>query len=640
VQRYHRLTVKNSSAHFLRLVGTAAIAAATLPALAQNNATEYRFTFPDVVHHVVQVEATFHNVPQQPLTVQMSRSSPGRYASFEYASNVFEEKFTDDSGKPLAVTKPDPRSWTVSGHHGTVHVTYKLFGDRVDGTFMAVDTTHAHLNWPATVMWAHGFDDRPSKLTFVLPQELGWKIATQLYPTTDPNTFTSPNLQYLMDSPAELSNYALHTFKVPALKPGGKAQTIRVVAHSQATDAELAEYFAGVEKIVKEEQAVYGELPDYEPGYYTFLTDALPWDNGDGMEHRNSTVMTSRQLGLSVVAHEYFHNWNVERIRPEGLEPFNFRDVNMSGLMFVAEGFTQYYGNLAMIRTGLTPMPRGMMGFARDLGNVINSPATQYRSAMDMSRMAPFVDGASDLFPTYYNNTFVSYYTFGDVVAMGLDLSLRVKTNGKVTLDDFMRAMWFAYGKPGGPAPGLVGHPYSIADVQTQLAKVSGDPAFAADYVKRYMIGTEKVDYAALLQHAGFVMKKKGGATLGNIYLAKKGDPVRRGQAPAGPETLKVAASTIIGSPAYLAGLDLDDELISVGGAAISSSVDVEKAIEGHKPGDSVELVFKRRGQEVRSKAVLAEDPALEIVPVETAGGTLTAEQKAFREAWLGSKAK
>lgn len=639
---YHRLTVKNStvSRRLLRFVGAAAVCAATLPAFAQSNATDYRFTFPDVVHHVVQVEATFHNVPSQPFTVQMSRSSPGRYAAFEYASNVFEEKFTDENGKPLTVTRPDPRSWTVTGQHGTVHVTYKLFGDRVDGTFMAIDTSHAHLNWPATVMWAHGFDDRPSKLTFVLPQGLNWKIATQLYPTSDPNTFTSPNLQYLMDSPTELSDYAIHTFEVPALKAGGKAQTIRVVAHSQATDAELKDYFAGVEKIVKEEQAVYGELPNYEPGYYTFLADALPWNNGDGMEHRNSTVMTSTQLGLSVVAHEYFHNWNVERIRPEGLEPFNFRDVNMSGLMFVAEGFTQYYGNLAMIRTGLTPMPRGMMGFARDLSNVINSPATQYRSAMDMSRMAPFVDGASDLFPTYYNNTFVSYYTFGDVVAMGLDLSLRVKTNGKVTLDDFMQAMWFAYGKPGGPQPGLVGHPYSIADVQTQLAKVSGDPAFAADYVKRYMIGTEKVDYAALLQHAGFVLKKKGGPTLGNIYLATKGAPTRRGQAPTGPQTLKVAASTIAGTPAYNAGLDLDDELLSVGGVAINSQTDLQKAVDTHKAGDSVELVFKRRGVEVKSNAVVADDPALEILPVESTGGTLTAEQKTFREAWLGSKVK
>ena len=144
----------------------------------------------------MQVEATFHDVPRRALRLQMSRSSPGRYAAFEFASNVFEERFTDGAGKALAVTKPDPRSWSVTSGDGTVRVSYKLFGDKVDGTFMAVDVTHAHLNIPATVMWAEGFDDRPVRLSFVLPAGLEWKIATQLYPTGDALTFTAPNLQY------------------------------------------------------------------------------------------------------------------------------------------------------------------------------------------------------------------------------------------------------------------------------------------------------------------------------------------------------------------------------------------------------------------------------------------------------------
>ncbi len=589
---------------------------------------EYSFSFPDAVHHVVQVEATFHNVPKKPFRVEMSRSSPGRYASFEFASNVFEERFTDGSGKPLAVTKPDPRSWTVTSGDGTVHVSYKLFGDRVDGTFMAIDVTHAHLNWPATVLWADGYDDKPWKLTFALPADLGWKIATQLYPTADPMTFTAPNLQYLMDSPAELSNFRMRTFDVPPITPGGKTQTIRVVAHSLATDAEYDAYFAGVQKLVREEQAVYGELPDYEPGYYTFLADALPWDNGDGMEHRNSTVMTGRALSLSTVAHEYFHNWNVERIRPEGLEPFNFRDVNISGLMFVAEGFTQYYGNLAMHRSGITPADN-LRAFAGDVSYVMNTPGATYRSAMDMSRLAPFVDGSSTDFPKYFNNDFVSYYSFGDAVALGLDLSLRAKTNSRVSLDDFMRAMWRAYGKPGGPAPGLVKHPYTIADVQTQLAAVSGDPAFAADFVKRYMVGTERIEYAPLLLRAGFVLRKQAGpGTLGPLRLTKI------------DSALKVSAPTIIGSPAYNAGVDLDDEVVSVDGTPIAAPGDVAKVLAVHKAGDTVEIVFRRRGQEVRANAMLAEPDGLEMVPVESTGAVLSPEQTAFREAWLGSKAK
>ncbi len=618
--------IKNSS-RLRILYFTAGLAVSLSAAARAQSATEYRLSFPDAVHHVMQVEATFHNVPQQPLRVQMSRSSPGRYAAFEFASNVFEERFTDGAGKPLTVTRPDPRSWTVTSRDGTVHVSYKLFGDKVDGTFLAVDSTHAHINFPATVMWADGFDDRPVRVSFGLPQTSDWKIATQLYTTADAQSFTAPNLQYLMDSPAELSAFVMRTFAVPPLQAGGKTQTIRVVAHSQATNAEFDAYFAGVQKLVREEQAVFGELPEYEPGYYTFLADALPWDGRDGMEHRNSTVMTGLRLNLGTVAHEYFHNWNVERIRPEGLEPFNFRDVNMSGEMFLAEGFTQYYGNLSMLRSGITPA--GDLGaFAGDLAYVLGTPGSSYRSAIDMSRLAPLVDGSADDFPKYWTNDFVSYYSFGDVIALGLDLTLRSRSGSRVTLDDFMRAMWRTYGKPGGPAPGLVGKPYTIADVQAQLAAVSGDKAFAADFVRRYISGTEKIDYAPLLLRAGFVLRRKTGpGTLGPLRLAK------------GDGALRVATSTIIGSPAYRAGLDRDDEVVSIAGVPLVAAEDLGKALASHKAGENVELVFRRRGQEVRATATLSDPTEMELVPVESTGATLSLEQKQFRNAWLGSKA-
>ena len=591
------------------------------------SATEYHFSFPDPVHHVMLIEATFHDVPQHPLRIEMSRSSPGRYAAFEFASNVFEERFTDGSGKLLTVSKPNPRSWEVSSTDGTVHATYKLFGNRVDGTFVALDETHAHINFPATVMWAEGFDDRPVRVTFELPEKLAWKIATQLYPTADAATFTAPNLQYLMDSPAELSDFVLRTFEVPPIKPGGKTQTIRVVAHSQATNAEFDEYFAGVQKLVHEEQAVFGELPEYEPGYYTFLADALPWDSGDGMEHRNSTVMTGHQLYLNTAAHEYFHNWNVERIRPEGLEPFDFRDVNMSGEMFVAEGFTQYYGNLSMLRTGLTAA-NDLGSFSGDLNQVLNVPGTRYRSAMDMSRLAPFVDRAGDDFPKYWSNNFVSYYSFGDAIALGLDLTLRARSESQITLDDFMRAMWVNYGKPGGPAPGLVGKPYTIADVQAQLAAVSHDANFAADFVKRYMAGTEKIDYAPLLLRAGFVLRQKSGPPSLGVTLVK----VENG--------LRVSGPTRIGSPAYNAGLDVDDEIHFVDGTTVSSTDDLDNLLATRKAGDRVQITYSHHGHEEHAVAILAEPTDMEIVTIESTGAVLSPKQKQFREAWLGSKSK
>jgi predicted metalloprotease with PDZ domain len=619
----------SGSLRLARVLCLAATFPLALTAAAQSSsATEYHLSFPDAVHHVMQVEVTFHKVPPRSLRIQMSRSSPGRYAAFEFASNVFEERFTDGDGKPLPVTRPDPRTWSVTSHDGTVHVAYKLFGDRVNGTFVAVDLTHAHINFPAALMWAQGFDDRPVRVTFALPEGSGWKIATQLYPTSDSQAFTAPNLPYLMDSPTELSHFVQRSFQVPGLKPGSKTQAIRVVAHSQATDAELDTYFAGVQKLVREEQAVFGELPDYEPGSYTFLADAFPWDGGDGMEHRNSTVVTGRKLSLETAAHEFFHCWNVRRIRPEGLEPFNFRDVNMSGEMFLAEGFTQYYGNLSMLRSGLTPAT-DLEAFAGDLSYVLIARGSSYRSAMDMSRLAPLVDGSSDDFPKYWSNDFVSYYSYGDVIALGLDLTLRVRSQSRITLDDFMRAMWRAYGKPGGPAPGLVGKPYNIADVQTQLAAVSRDPAFAAEFVRKYIAGTDKVDYAPLLLHAGYVLRKKAGpASLGHLRLTKGDDAVR------------VSGSTAIGSPAYKAGVDLDDEILSVAGTPLTAPEDLTKALAGHKAGETVEIVFRRRGQEVHAVATLADPQDLELVTIESTGVALSAEQKQFREAWLGSKAK
>src|SRR5262249_43194319 len=275
-------------------------------------------------------------------------------------------------------------------------------------------------------------------------------------------------------------------------------------------------------KIVKEAGAVYGEFPEYEPNRtYTFLADYLPWNGGDGMEHRNSTVVTGRggvRGALSTASHEFFHCWNVERIRPQGVEPFNFEDANSTDSLWVAEGFTQYYGALLLARAGIATPKQTIVNLGFLANAVVTDPGRQFNSAVGMSRMAPFVDAARSIDPTNFSNTFISYYTYGGAIALGLDLSLRDRTNGTVTLDDFMRAMWRKYGKPGGPAPGLVGHPYSLADIHDTLVEVSGDRAFADDFFTHDMVGRDVVDYARLMQRAGVVFRPRnsGKAWIGN----------------------------------------------------------------------------------------------------------------------------
>jgi predicted metalloprotease with PDZ domain len=595
----------------------------------------YRVAIPEPEHHYAQIDVTFRDVPPgAPLEARMSRSSPGRYAIHEYAKNVFDLHAFDGSGRELQPVRPNPYQWTIGGHDGAVRVTYKVYGDHVDGTYLAIDPTHAHMNMPATLMWARGFEMRPARVTFVPPAGLRWKAATQLFPTDDPLTFTAPNLQYLLDSPTELSAHSTRTFTIR--NPDGREQTIVVTLHHDASDAEVDEYAEGTEKIVREQGAIFDEYPEFDGGTYTFLGDYVPWGGGDGMEHRNSTVVaapvslrtpqTVRRV-LGTVSHEFFHAWNVERIRPASLEPFSFDEANMSGELWLAEGFTQYYGNLVMTRAGFVPMEQGGAALARAANTVVNGPGRQFHSAIEMSHMAPFTDAARSVDKTNFSNTFISYYTYGAAIALALDLSLRDRTGGKVTLDDYMRAMWRVHGKPGGPQPGLVARPYTLQDARDRLAEVTGDRAFADDFFRRYIEGREVPDYAALLARAGFLFRRRapGAAWIGDLNLDANG-----------------AVTNLVpwGSPAFAAGLDQGDVILEVNGRALAGTVTLDSVLKTCKPGDKLPVGFRRRGGATGATVItVAEDPALEAVPVEAAGGTLTSEQRAFRAAWLGGAA-
>ncbi len=403
------------------------------------------------------VEVTFPDLPEEPLEVVMSSTSPGRYAIHEFAKNVSDIHIDDGAGAPLKVERPNPSQWNVTGHSGAVRVRYKVFGDRLDGTFLAIDSTHAHLNIPASFMWARGLEHRPVRVTFDAPRE--WRVATQLRPTSDPRTFTAANLQYLIDSPTELSNFALRTFNVDG--------EFRIAVHHDGSNADVDRFASAVERIVREERAIFGEFPPFEVPY-TFIADYLPSASEDGMEHRNSTILTApygmrrpdEQLALlSTAAHEFFHSWNVERIRPASLEPFKLDAPNPSGELWFAEGITFYYEPLVMRRAGLRSIEEfaGRIGYILD--NIIRSPARKYRSAEDVSRFAQFVDRTAWTDTTAFPDHFVSYYDWGAVIGLGLDLTLRARSDHQVTLDHFMRRLWQEFGRVPPPVEGAVARP-------------------------------------------------------------------------------------------------------------------------------------------------------------------------------------
>ena len=602
----------------------------------------YQLSFPQPEHRWMQVEVLFPEVGTAPLAVRMSRSSPGRYALHEFAKNVYDVHAFDGAGNELTITRPDAHQWDVRGHDRTVRFVYKVYGDRVDGTYLGIDSTHAHINMPAALVWARGLEGRPAQVRFERPTGSMWQVATQLYLSDDPLVFTAPNLQYLMDSPAEFSSFSLRTFTVADPSRVGGGPTFRLAVHHDGSEAQLDHFAVDVETIVRESVAIFGEFPEYEPGTYTFIADYLRYASGDGMEHRNSTVLTSsgslenqRRGLLSTVAHELFHGWNVERIRPQALEPFDFERANVSGELWLGEGFTSYYDDLIMARAGLANLSETVASVSRVINAVQLSPARRLRSVVEMSRLAPFTDAAPAIDRTNWGNTFISYYTWGAAIGLGLDLSLRARTGvsgpGMVSLDDYMRAMWRAHGEPGGPAPGLVEVPYTLGDARDRLAEVTGDRAFVDDFFDRYVEGHEVVDYARLLERVGLVLRKRapGRAWLGDVRLAFGGDGVR------------VTAPVPFGSPMYAAGLELDDLVVSFDGETnLGSQRRFTRFLTNRRPGDRVFVEFLRRGVPTTATVVLEEDPRLELLPVETVGDRLTDDQRAFRAAWLGSKAR
>ncbi|HEX7118020.1 MAG TPA: PDZ domain-containing protein [Longimicrobiales bacterium] len=596
----------------------------TAPAAALAQApVRYEVAFPNAAHHEARIEATFADLPAGPLEVRMSRSSPGRYAIHEFAKNVYAVEAYDGAGRPLDVARPDPYGWTVSGHDGTVRFVYTLYADRADGTYSGVDATHAHLSMPATFAWARGLEDRPIAVTFHPPEGSGWKVATQLAPTDEPFTFTAPNLYYFLDSPTEVSDFDVREWTVPA---GDGEATIRIALHHAGTDAEFDRFAEMAKKVVAEQIAVYGEPADYDYGTYTFIADYLPWVAGDGMEHRNSTILTStRSLAdgamrnLGTLSHEFFHSWNVERIRPRTLEPFDFERANMSRELWLAEGFTSYYDDLAIRRAGLISNDDYAAAISGMIDAVVNMPGRRFFSPVEMSMRAPFVDAATAIDPTNHANIFISYYTWGAAIGLGLDLTLRTRFD--TTLDDFMREMWRAHGEPEKP--------YTLDDVRAALARVTDDPAFARTFFDRYIAGRDVVDYETLLAHAGLALRRAnpGRPTLGRFRLE-----FRDGYA-------IVTTPTLIGSPIYEAGIDRGDRILTLDGRPVDSAADVSAVLSAHAPGDRIPVTFEQRGRTRSATITLAEDPTLEVVTFENAGRPVTDEVRAFRAAWLGSRA-
>lgn len=585
----------------------------------------YLVSFPNILHHEAKITVIATDIPARTAVFRMSRSSPGRYATHEFGKNVYEVKAFNREGKAITINRTDGDVYEVPRQDGYVRVEYTLYANHPDGTYAGIDDASVHLNMPATFLWVKGMENAPIDIKFDIPEGKKWTIATQLKPVAgNPTLFTAPNLQYFMDSPTKIGELLWKEWTLT--NPGNKSYQLKLALEAQTSDSGATAFARKVEGITREAQAVFGEVPAYENGMYTFIASINPWVRGDGMEHRNSTMIAlptqfdgSNYL-LDVFSHEFFHCWNVERIRPKTLEPFNFEKSNMSNELWFAEGFTQYYGDLIITRAGFQTGEEYLPTLAGLINTKENTAGAKRYSPAEVSRHAVFVDAGVAIDKNNYANMYTSYYPYGGAIALALDLELRSGFKN-ITLDSYMTAVWKKFGKTE--------QPYTIHGLQDVLAGLTGDESFATGFFRQYITGHESFNYQPLLDKAGLVLKKANAdkAWIGNVQYREAA-------------SLTIASNTVIGTPLYDAGLDVEDQLLALDGKPVKKQSDIEPILRAHKPGETITVEYQHRNDKRTATITLAGNPYYSISTYEKEGKTPTADMLAFRKNWLGSQQK
>lgn len=576
---------------------------------------EYHLTLDQIQHHELGINIVFPALPDQPLTLRMPVASPGRYAAHNFAKNVYEVRAVDQKGKSLEVSRIDISTWEVAGHQGYVKVYYTLYGNHGDGTYTGIDSRKLHMNMPATFMYGVGLENRPVRLSIDLRDHPDWQVATQLK-ILDATTFEAPDYYYFYDSPTMVGDI---DFRRWTSDSNGKTYTIEVAMMHEGTAEELDEYAEMVKQVVETQKAVYGSLPDFDYGRYTFLCSYNPYIFGDGMEHRNSTVCSARASLASAasrligtISHEFFHCWNVERIRPASLEPFDFDQPNMSDALWFAEGFTSYYDDLSLCRAGILSPQQYISSLRGTLNYVYNHPGRALRGPIEMSHQAPFVDAATSIDEVNRANTFISYYSYGAVLGLVLDLTLRNRFSG-IALDDFMRYMWQYYGQPEIP--------YQIPDLQHALASVTQDSAFAADFFSQYIYGHDLPDLVSLMAPLGVevALMNPGKSDLEGLSLRKE------------DEGWLISSPVTRNHSLYEAGINAGDHLLSIDGKSFSSEAEFLQLVSGLAVGKEYAVTFLQLGIERTEAFTLLPDPSMTLQWLSQ----VSDEAEAKRSDWL-----
>ncbi len=591
----------------------AGISAAEEPPL---KSITYRLSMSRPVSHLFEVSILIElpdELKDKPLQLQMAKWSPGRYGVFDFAKNVQEVRAVA-AGAARPVSRINDQTWSVSpAGAGNLTVSYKVFANDLDGTFSQLNARHANYNGGSIFMYVVGHKPDPVKLTIQAPA--GWKIVNGRLDHPGQTEWQFPNWDVMIDTPTEMApDWTQDDFVVDGKK-------YHVVVHSFGDEGgKRSGLVKDIEKIVRAEVGMWGP-PEFEE--YTFLLHFAADDrSGDGMEHLTSTqIIRPGALGdpgvyedtLGTVAHEFFHVWNVKRLRPQELGPWDFtRPVATRGL-WVAEGFTNYYGHLMLRRAGIVDDKKFLAQEAETIKRVESAQGSRLMSAEESSLTAPFIDNAPHAQTTNLQNTTISYYPKGELIGMVMDLLVRGRSKGRSSLDDVMRAMYEEfYLKSPNSSYYLRGRGYQPEDLERIVALRSG--ADFSDFFKRHIRDVEVLPYDEAFAYVGLRFVKTPAKDPYDLGLSLQLGPMRQ----------IIITNVRNNSPAENAGLQAGDVIISFAG---------KETLTRLKTGDSVPVTVKRDRNTIKTNILVGEPEVFDYRIEEKPDATV--EQKALRTAWL-----
>ncbi len=461
--------------------------------------------------HYYDIELDVGALAGDTLLLQMPVWSPGRYARMDFARTVIAPHAETSDGAPLALEPVNGSLWRIDARGAKgVRVTYRVFANTLSGTFSVVDTAHANWNGASLFMYVVGHKPDPVRLHVEAPA--GWRLMNGVATSETQRDFSFPNYDILIDTPTEIAPaFDVDSFRVDD-------RLYRVMVHHDGPEQGQRERFVrDVERIVRYENGVLGPPPLRT---YTFLFN-IGYDGADGMEHLVSTQIQTRERwspgvailpGVSEAAHEYFHVWNVKRIRPAALGPIEYTTEQYQPRLWVAEGWTQYYGEIALVRAGLED--RG--AYYRTLAGVIDYnrtvPARRWQSVRLASIDAPFWDGAATPMASDRGESFVNYYFKGEALALLLDIEIRARSAGARSLDDALRALAHRSWDAPRASYYLSGRGYTEQDVEDAVSEAAGTNLHA--WFERYVGGTAELPFDETLALVGLRARTDSGAVV------------------------------------------------------------------------------------------------------------------------------